>query len=227
MWSAGIPMVLAAAGALIAVLLGEAGSRWMRPLVYLALLFFGLSALLDILPASKEVLTWPIFLVAVVTGYGTFWLIGRYVAPICPACAMRSLGDVHRHAHGLGLSVLAAVFSLHCLFDGLGVGAASTVASSVGLRLLAAISLHKFPEGFAMTLILMVGGREPWRAFALMAGIEAATLAGAVVGRFVVHPSEFWLALVLANIGGTFLYLAVSGFRDLLGPTSRPLIADS
>lgn len=224
-WSVGIALVVAGAGAVIAARLGEAGSRWMRPLVYLALLFFGLSALLDILPASKETLTWSLFLAALATGYGTFWVIGRYVAPICPACAMRSLGNVHRHAHGLGLAVLAVVFGLHAFFDGLGLDAAASVTASVGLRLLAAIAVHKLPEGFAMTLMFMVGGREPRRAFTLTAGIESATLAGAVVGQ-VVHPSEFWLALILANVGGTFLYLAVSGLRDLLVPASRPIIAE-
>src|SRR5690242_16333848 len=74
------------AGALAAALLRDAGSRFMRPLVYVALLFFGASALFDILPQSKAALNWPTFAAAVSAGYGGFWLIGRYVAPICPAC---------------------------------------------------------------------------------------------------------------------------------------------
>lgn len=227
-WGAiGAVVGVAIGGGLIAVWLGEAARGWMRPLVYLALLFFGLAALFDILPASKEALTWPLFWGAVATGYGAFWLIGRYVAPICPACAMKNVDEVHHHAHGLGLGVFVAVLSLHCFLDGLGVSAASTLAAPLGLRLLAVIGIHKLPEGFAMTLLLMFGGRGAWRAFGVTAAIEAATLAGAGAGQVVIHPSEFWLALVLANIGGTFLYLSVSGFRDLLVPARRPMTAES
>jgi hypothetical protein len=41
------------------------------------------------------------------------------------------------------------------------------------------------------------------------------------------HPSEFWLAVVLAHIGGTFLYLSVSGLRDALAPPSPVVVAHS
>jgi hypothetical protein len=221
------PVIVATAvawsGALLAARVRGAGSRLLRPLVYLALLFFGLVAILDILPESKAALSWPIFIAAAGGGYGAFWLIGRYVAPICPACAMRTFETDHHHSHGIGLVVLTLVLSIHCFFDGLGVSAASTVGASFGLRVFAAIALHKFPEGFALALMLMVGGRPPWRAVALAAAIEVSTLAGALAGSVWTHPSQFWLSLVLANIGGTFLYLAVSGLWDLLSPA--PLVA--
>src|SRR5438105_2123983 len=143
------PVVVATAvawmGALIAALLRGTGSRFMRPLVYLALLFFGLSAIFDILPQSKTALSWPLFVLAVATGYGVFWLIGKYIAPICPACAMRSVAADHHHAHGIGLAFLAAVLGIHCFFDGLGVSAASTVGASFGVRVFAAIAVHKLP----------------------------------------------------------------------------------
>lgn len=220
----GTATVVAWIGALVAVLVRESGSRLMRPFVYLALLFFGLSAIFDILPESKAALSWPVFAAAVAAGYGAFWLIGKYVAPICPACAMKSFEGDARHAHGTGLVFLAAVLALHCFLDGLGVSAASTVEASFGLRVFAAIAVHKFPEGFALALILMVGGRTPWRAFALAVAVESSTLAGTLAGLFVVHPSDFWLSVVLANIGGTFLYLAISGARDALAP-AQPAIA--
>jgi zinc transporter ZupT len=214
-------------GALIAAVLRGSGSRFMRPLVYLALLFFGLSAAFDILPESKAALSWPIFVPAVVAGYVVFWLIGRYVAPICPACAMSGFESDHHHAHGIGLVFLAAALGIHCFFDGFGVSAASTVEASFGLRVFAVIAVHKLPEGFALALMLMVGGREPWRAFPVAAAVEASTLAGALARVLWVHPSDFWLSLVLANIGGTFLYLAVSGLWDAFAPTADAVVAQS
>lgn len=222
-----IATAVAWCGALVAALLGETGSRFMRPLVYLALLFFGLVAVFDILPESKAALSWPIFISAAAGGYIVFWLIGKYVAPICPACAMRSFDGDHRHAHGTGLVFLAGVLAIHCFFDGLGVSAASTMGESFGLRVFAAIAVHKLPEGFALALMLMVGGRRPWRAFAIAAAVEISTLAGALAGAVWAHPSEFWLSLILANVGGTFLYLAVSGFWDLLAPAPDVAVAHS
>jgi zinc and cadmium transporter len=220
----GIATMVAWGGALAAVLLRESGTRWMRPLIYIALLFFALSAVFDILPESKAALSWPVFTAAVGTGYGTFWLIGRYVAPICPACAMRSFESDHHHAHGIGLWFLAAVLAVHCFFDGLGVSAASTVEAAFGWRVFGAIALHKLPEGFALALMLMVGGWSPWSAFALATIVESATPAGALAGAVIVHSSAFLISIVLANIGGTFLYLAVSGLWDALAPRQLPII---
>jgi len=217
-----VATAVAWAGALAATLLRESGGRFMRPLVYLALLFFGLSAVFDILPQSKAALNWPTFAAAVAVGYGSFWLIGKYVAPICPACAMHSFESDHHHAHGTGLLLLSIVLGIHCFFDGLGISAAAVVDPSFGLRVFGAITVHKLPEGFALALMLMLGGRSPWRAFAAAAGLELATLAGALAGAVWAHPSDFWLSLVLADIGGTFLYLMVSGLGDAWYSSARP-----
>jgi zinc transporter ZupT len=214
------------AGALVAAVVRQAAGRIMRPLVYVALLFFAAAAIFDILPHSKQALSWPIFVLAVAAGYAVFWLIGTYVAPICPACAMRSFEDGHHHAEGRGLVFLALVLGIHCFLDGLGVSAASTVEASFGLRVFGAIAVHKLPEGFALGLMLIAGGRPAWRAAAWAVGIETATLAGALAGGLM-HPSEFWLAVVLAHIGGTFLYLSVSGLRDALAPPSPVIVAHS
>src|SRR5438094_4526131 len=99
-----IATTVAWGGALAAAVVREAGGRLMRPIVYLALLFFGLSAAFDILPESKAALSWPVFVPAVAAGYVVFWWIGKYVAPVCPACALRHFENVHdhHHAHGVG-----------------------------------------------------------------------------------------------------------------------------
>jgi zinc and cadmium transporter len=216
-----VATAVAWAGALVAVVLRQAAGRLMRPLVYLALLFFALAAIFDILPESKQTLSWPTFVSAVAAGYGVFWLVGKYVAPICPACALRHFEDGHHHAEGTGLVIFALVLGVHCFLDGLGVSAASTVEASFGLRVFGAIAIHKLPEGFALGLMLMAGGRSTPAAFVWAVGIEAATLAGALAGAVWIHPSGFWLAVVLAHIGGTFLYLSASGLRDALSPHSH------
>lgn len=211
------------AGALMAVVLGRTTTgRFMRPLVYLALLFFFLTAMFDILPESKRALSWPTFAAAVAAGYGVFWLVGTYVAPICPACALRQFEDGHHHTSGSAVVFLALVLGLHCFIDGLGVTVASTVEAAFGIRMFGAIAVHKLPEGFALVLMLLAGGRTTWGALAWAIAIEAATLAGALTGWLWAQPSEFWLAVVLAHIGGTFLYLCVSGLKDALSSETPP-----
>jgi zinc transporter ZupT len=190
----------------------------MRPLVYLSLLFFAVVAIFDIFPESKQSLSWPVFAAAAGAGYGVFWVIGTYVFPICPTCAMRKFESGHHHVHGNGLAIFGLVFAIHCVIDGLGVSAASTVQFALGLRVLGAIALHKLPEGFAVALVLMAGNRPAWQAFRWACGIETMTIAGALTGVFWAQPSQFWQALVLAHVGGTFLYLSASGLLDLLTP---------
>jgi zinc transporter ZupT len=209
---------LAWAGALVAAFLRGAGSRVMQPLVYAALLFFGASAIFDILPASKAALEWPTFLAAAVGGYAVFWIVGRYVAPICPACAMHSFEQDRHHTQGVGLVLLGLVLAVHCFLDGLGISAASAVNAAFGLRVFVAIAVHKIPEGFALAVILMMATGSPLAALGWAAAIEAATLAGTAAGSEWIQLSGFWLAVLLAHIGGTFLYLSVTGLRDALSP---------
>jgi zinc transporter ZupT len=205
-------------GVVTALLLRKACARFMRPLVYVALFALAGVAVFDILPASKAALSWPTFVGAVALGYGTLWCVGRYVAPVCPACAMRRFESAGQHAHGGGLIALAVVLGIHCFLDGLGMSAASTVDASFGVRVLSAVAIHKLPEGFALGIILMAGGRSPWRAFALATAIEAATLGGPLTTILWTHPSAFWLSLVLAHLGGTFLYLSATAVWDALWP---------
>jgi zinc transporter ZupT len=214
---------LAWLGSIGAIVLGKAGSRYLRPLVYVSLLFFAGVAIFDILPESKHALNWPTFVAAVAVGYAVFWAIGTYVFPICPTCAMRRFENGHHHVHGSGVAIFASVLCVHCFIDGLGITAATNAQSWLGLRVLAAIAVHKLPEGFAIALVLMAGGRLPWSALSWALGIELTTIAGGMAGIRWDHPSPFWQALVLAQIGGTFLYLSFSGLRDLLTPEPPPV----
>ena len=67
-------------------------------------------------------------------------------------------------------------------------------------------------------LVLMAGGRSPWEAFGWTVGIESATIAGGLATTIWTQPSEFWLAIVLAHVGGSFVYLSASGLRDAIRP---------
>jgi zinc transporter ZupT len=220
-----VATMLARAGAWAGSALRHAARRFRRPLIYLSLVFFAAVAIFDILPESKRALSWPVFAAAVVGGYGLFWLIGTYISPVCPSCALRSFeGDGHGEAHRSGLAILSLVLATHCFIDGVGISAAETVGATFGLRVFAAIAVHKLPEGFALVLVLTNASHSARQAFWWTCGIEVATIAGSIVGTFA-HPSEFWLSLVLAHVGGTFLYLSASGLQDALSHPPTVVVA--
>src|SRR5215831_9903475 len=125
-----VATAIAWTGALAASLVRQAAGRIVRPLVYVALLLLGLAALLDILPESKHFLSWPALAAAVSAGYGMFWLIGRYVTPICPACALGTFEREHLRMRGRGLIIVALVMGVHCMLDGFAVPAASIAQAS-------------------------------------------------------------------------------------------------
>ena len=209
--SALIATALGWTGALIAAEVRRFAQPIIRPLAYLSLLFFVAVTIFDIFPESKRSLSWPVFAAAVAGGYGMFWLITKYMCPICPACAMgASEGKTHA-TDSAGLILLSSVFSLHCLIDGLALVAAGTGNQSLGIRVLAAVAVHKFPEGFALALMLMGASRSPQHALYRACGIQSATLVGALAGSLFVQPAQFWRGVLLAHVGGTFLYIGSNG----------------
>ena len=129
---------------------------------------------------------------------------------------MRHLTENHDHGHrlGHGLDILIVVLALHCFVDGLGISAAGAVSSGFAVRVFIAVAIHKFPEGFALALILMPAMTTVAAAVLTAIALEATTVLGAAMTMAWKQPSPFWIALVLAHIGGTFLYLSISGLQD-------------
>ena len=66
----------------------------------------------------------------------------------------------------------------------------------------------------------MIGaGLHRSAAFGWVAAVEATTLLGGVIGYFFLsHISTFWLGLIMAQVGGGFIYLAA---HALLGEMLR------
>jgi len=65
------------------------------------------------------------------------------------------------------------------------------------------------PEGLALGSLLIGAGFRRASAFGWVASVEATTLLGGVVGVFFLgNVSIFWLALIMAHVGGGFIYLA-------------------
>jgi len=117
----------------------------------------------------------------------------------------------HGHAHAAG-TLGAASLSLHSFLDGVGIGLAFKVSTTVGAIVAAAVLAHDFSDGInTVTMILRSRGRGIL-AFRWLLLDAAAPVIGVAV-TFAFRLSDVHLGLVLSLFCGFFLYLGAS---DLL-----------
>jgi zinc transporter ZupT len=129
-----------------------------------------------------------------------FCYASETIMPLDP-CLESSGG---RHSHPLGYVAIAGLF-LHSFFDGINLGAASFVGTTILAAVGAATILHKLADGF--TISTMLHGDAKLRNAGL-AAIALATPIGAIFSSAVAHrldASAF--ALLLSFAGGSFVYI--------------------
>lgn len=153
---------------------------------------------------------WPVGLAAA-SGYALFFFVSKYVHHVCPACAASHFdADTTRHFEEIA-SLLVVALAIHSTTDGvaLGIGQEAAVSAAGKWSLFSALCIHKIPEGLALGSLLIGAGLHRRNALGLVAAVEATTLLGGAVGFFfLAKVSIFWLGLIMAHVGGGFLYLA-------------------
>jgi zinc transporter ZupT len=165
-------------------------------------------ALFDLLPESID-LTRGRYSTATVTlliavGFFAFMFLNRVLL-------LHPESDEDAHAHAAG-SLGAASLSLHSFLDGVGIGLAFKVSTTVGAIVAAAVLAHDFSDGInTVTMILRNRGRGIL-AFRWLLLDAAAPVIGVAV-TFAFGLSDVHLGLVLSLFCGFFLYLGAS---DLL-----------
>ena len=203
----------------LGALLGGAAAQRLQALVYAAMGALLAVTAFDVLPDAKNLLTWPEFLLAGASGYGLFWLVGKYVAHICPACAIGAFDPVTTTRLGQTTTLLMIALSLHSAMDGVAVVVGDRMAVHPNLALLCAVSFHKLPEGLALALLLIGGGYSRGAAFGWTIAVESMTEVGALGGILGLgHAPTLVLGLVFAHIGGGFVYLIGSVLGAFLKP---------
>jgi ZIP family zinc transporter len=165
-------------------------------------------ALFDLLPESID-LTRGRYSTATVAlliavGFFAFMFLNRVLL-------LHPESDEDEHAHAAG-SLGAASLSLHSFLDGVGIGLAFKVSTTVGAIVAAAVLAHDFSDGInTVTMILRNRGRGIL-AFRWLLLDAAAPVIGVAV-TFAFGLSDVHLGLVLSLFCGFFLYLGAS---DLL-----------
>src|SRR5437867_3744831 len=169
------------------------------------------ATLFAIAPESLDTTNWWAAILAAATGYALFFLISKYVHHVCPACAASHFdADATRHFSEIATALMIAL-AIHSTTDGLALGIQGETPAMDATKwsLFSALCIHKVPEGLALGSLLIGAGWRRGGALGWVAAVEATTLLGGVIGFFfLAKVSIFWLGLIMAHVGGGFLYLA-------------------
>ena len=185
-----------------------------RPLC--ALISFAAGTLLGvtlfaIFPESFGASPWWAVLLALITGYALFFLISKHVHHVCPACAASHFdADATRHFSEIATAMIVAL-AIHSMTDGLALGIQREAPATGAAKwsLFSALCIHKVPEGLALGSLLIGAGFSRASSVGWVAAVESTTLLGGVIGYFfLTNISILWLGLIMAHVGGGFIYLA-------------------
>ena len=120
--------------------------------------------------------------------------------------------DQFVHAHK-GYSVLLGLV-IHTFFDGIAITSGFHVSNWLGWIIFLAIFLHKIPEGFTITSVMLASGRSRGVAWGASVVLGAATFAGVLTMALLRREVSFGLPLS----AGVTIYVAAS---DLMPEVNR------
>src|SRR6266487_5786238 len=183
-----------------------------------------------ILPESFGACSWWTVLLALATGYALFFFISKHVHHVCPACAASHFdADATRHFSEIATALIVAL-SIHSATDGLALGIQGEIPAITATKwsLFSTLCIHKVPEGLALGSLLIGAGLHRSAVLGWIAAVEATTLLGGVIGYFfLTKVSTFWLGLIMAAVGGGFIYLAAHAVLGELLKHGKQLVLAS
>jgi ZIP family zinc transporter len=205
-----LAMVAVASTALGGVVALRSRDRLHLVLGFAAGVMLGLVAF-DLLPelfelSDQAVAGVPVVMVAFAAGFLMLHFVERSVAM---HTAHEGEYDVHQHRHPhVGLASALALCA-HSFLDGLGIGLAFQVDSTVGYAVALAVIAHDFADGLNTVTIMRAHGNGRPRTLVLLSLDAAAPVLGALATLFF-SVSDQVLALYLGAFAGFLLYLATA-----------------
>ena len=107
--------------------------------------------------------------------------------------------------HHKGMTVLLGL-AIHAFFDGIAIASGFLVSNWLGWIVFVAIFLHKIPEGFTISSVMLASGRTAARAFAASIVLGLGTLLGVLTMVLIRHG----VAIGLPISAGVTIYVAAS-----------------
>ncbi|HSP07067.1 MAG TPA: ZIP family metal transporter [Acidobacteriota bacterium] len=105
--------------------------------------------------------------------------------------------------------------SIHNLFDGISIGAGYLISPALGLLIFGAVVLHKLPDGFTISSIMIAGGRSHRKAFYASVLLGISTFLGSVLIAFFNQAVGYALPF---SAGVTF-YIAATDLVPIINET--------
>jgi zinc transporter ZupT len=211
-WIVGTRVILAFAlavvGGAISSVVAVSHKRLCRLISLAAGTLLGVTMFIIIPECYEAIPLWQLA-IALISGYGIFFLVSKYVFHVCPACSASHFDEATTHQFSEIAAAMVIALGLHSTLDGLALalGKESELLGGVDASLLLAICIHKSPEGLALGALLLASGLTRFKALGWVAAVEATTLLGGALGLWVMpHVSGLWMDLVLAHVGGGFEY---------------------
>jgi len=146
----------------------------------------------------------PAFMVAFVLGFLVLHVVERAAGVHEPVDS--EYGEHHHNVSGtLGATGLIG----HSFLDGLGIGLAFQVSSTVGWAVAIAVLAHDFADGLNTVTLMRRAGHSRRNSIIALALDALAPVAGVLVARLI-SPPDSVLALYLGAFAGLLTYLATS-----------------
>lgn len=184
--------------------------RYLRYFVALGAGFMLATAFVEMVPASLELMGRNGALL-VLAGYLIVHLFEHTITPHFHY-GEETHADEFVHSHKRA-SVLLGLM-IHTFFDGIAITSGFLISSWLGWIIFLAVFLHKIPEGFTVTSVMLASGlskRKSWLASVLLG---AATVAGVLTMAVGQHAVRFGLPVA----AGVTIYVAAS---DLIPEVNR------
>ncbi len=176
--------------------------RYLRYFVALGAGFMLATALIEMVPESLE-LQGKKAAVLILLGYLVIHFFEHTLTP-----HFHFGEETHRdeflHSHK-SYSVLFALV-IHTFFDGIAIASGFLVSNWLGWLIFLAVFLHKIPEGFTVSSVMLASGLSRGRAWGASVVLGASTLAGVLTMAFFRHHVGAGLPLA----AGVTIYVAAS-----------------
>ena len=165
----------------------------------------------DLLPEVFEMNTnsfagVPVVSIAILVGFLSLHIVERGYGSHEPAES--HYGHDHEH-HSVSGIIGALAMGGHVFLDGVGLGVAFQVSTSLGIAVFLAITVHAFSDGLNTVSMLVKSGNWTQSSKYLLLVDAVARIGGATLGTYLALNDEY-LALYLALFSGFVIYIATS-----------------
>jgi len=148
----------------------------------------------------------PIVSLAILGGFLFLHILARSFGSDEPVDS--DYGHDHDH-HSISGTLGALAMGGHVFLDGVGLGVAFRVSTSLGIAVFLAVVVHAFSDGLNTVSMLVKGGHWTKSSKYLLAVDAVARIGGATIGTYLALNDKY-LALYLALFSGFVIYIATS-----------------